>query len=264
LRFDIKVSQSTSCHIPRPTRKETMRSVSIIALLAFVAHAHAEEPVANVQDDSQNEEFAASVQDESQNEDASMDQFADTLMDKLADKLLDFGVIDNDDQLDEEQLGEVEDYAVDEADDDELDDDELGSVLGLRGGAAMKAMKAMAAMKAMKAMKAMAAMKAMKKSTAMKAMKVGKIAKGKFKNALVFRGTKAKTSSGLTKGDLIKNANGKIVSKKQSAAAKKRFGSTIKKWTDAVKAARKSLGLKGFVAVKKGTPLYTKAKANYR
>merc|ERR1712216_806825 len=115
LRFDIKVSQSTSCHIPRPTRKATMRSVSIIALLAFVAHAHAEEPVANVQDDSQNE-------------DASMDQFAHMLMDKLADKLLDFGVIDNDDQLDEEQLGEVEDYAVDEA------------------------MKAMAAMKAMKAM----------------------------------------------------------------------------------------------------------------
>merc|ERR1712193_247058 len=110
------------------------------------------------------------------------------------------------------------------------DEDELASVLGLRGGAAM------------------AAMKAMKKSTRM-----SKIAKGKFKNALVFRGTKAKTSSGLTKGDLIKNANGKIVSKKQSAAAKKRFGSTIKKWTDAVKAARKSLGLKGFVAVKKGT-----------
>jgi len=250
-----------------------MRSVNIIALLAFVAHAHAEDPVANVQDDSQNEELAANVQDDSQNDDASMDQFADMLMDKLADELLDSGLVgnddelDEDDQLDEEQLGEVEDYAVDEADDDELDDDELGSVLGLRGGAAMKAMKAMAAMKAMKAMKAMAAMKAMKKSTAMKAMKamkVSKIAKGKFKNALVFRGTKAKTSSGLTKGDLIKNANGKIVSKKQSAAAKKRFGSTIKKWTDAVKAARKSLGLKGFVAVKKGTPLYTKAKANYR
>merc|ERR1711904_507405 len=150
---------------------------------------------------------------------------------------------------------------------DELDDDELGSVLGLRGGAAMKAMKAMAAMKAMKAMKAMAAMKAMKKSAAMKAMKamkVSKIAKGKYKKALVFRGSKEKTSGGLKKSDLIKNANGKIVSKKQSTAAKKRFGSTLKKWTDAVKAARKSLGLKGFVAVKKGTPLYTKAKANYR
>jgi len=119
----------------------------------------------------------------------------------------------------------------------------------------------------MKAMKAMAAMKAMKKSAAMKAMKamkVSKIAKGKYKKALVFRGSKEKTSGGLKKSDLIKNANGKIVSKKQSTAAKKRFGSTLKKWTDAVKAARKSLGLKGFVAVKKGTPLYTKAKANYR
>jgi len=252
-----------------------MRSVSILALLAFVAYARADELAANVQDDSQNEddfqneELAADTQDDSQNEDDSMDQFVDMLTDKLADRLSDVGVEgdEDDDQLDEEDLGELENYAVDEVDDGELDEDEVTSVLGLRGGAAMKAMKAMAAMKAMKAMKAMAAMKAMKKSTAMKAMKamkVSKIAKGKFKNALVFRGTKAKTSSGLTKGDLIKNANGKIVSKKQSAAAKKRFGSTIKKWTDAVKAARKSLGLKGFVAVKKGTPLYTKAKANYR
>jgi len=234
-------------------------------LLAFIAHAHAEETAANDLDESQNEEVVANDEDGSQNEEIeendSMDEFADMLTDKLADKLFDVALIgnDEDDQLDEDDLGEVEDYAQDEVDDDQLDEDELASVLGLRGGAAMKAMKAMAAMKAMKAMKAMAAMKAMKKSTRM-----SKIAKGKFKNALVFRGTKAKTSSGLTKGDLIKNANGKIVSKKQSAAAKKRFGSTIKKWTDAVKAARKSLGLKGFVAVKKGTPLYTKAKANYR
>merc|ERR1712124_165636 len=124
----------------------------------------------------------------------------------------------------EDELGgEVEDYAVDEVDDDQHDEDELASVLGLRGGAAMKAMKAM---------KAMAAMKAMKKSNS-----ASKIAKGKFAKALVFRGTKAKTSSGLTKGDLIKNAHGRIVSKKQSAAGKKRF-SGIKKWTEAVKSAR--------------------------
>merc|ERR1719377_123488 len=183
-------------------------------------------------------------------------------MDKLSDKLFDAYLVQDDDQQaedDEDELGEVEDYAADEVDDDQLDDDdELASVLDLRGGAAMKAMKAMAAMKAMKAMKKSAAMKAMK------AMKVSKIAKGKYKKALVFRGSKEKTSGGLSKADLIKNANGKIVSKKQSTAAKKRFGSTLKKWTDAVKAARKSLGLKGFVAVKKGTPLYTKAKANYR
>merc|ERR1712010_412947 len=103
----------------------------------------------------------------------SMDEFADMLTDKLADKLFDVALIgnDQDDQLDEDDLGEVEDYAQDEVDDDQLDEDELASVLGLRGGAAMKAMKAM---------KAMAAMKAMKKSTRM-----SKIAKGKFKNALV-------------------------------------------------------------------------------
>merc|ERR1711904_581691 len=230
----------TSHYIPRSTRKETMRSISIIALLAFIAHAHAEETAANDLDESQNEEVAANDEDDSQNEEIeendSMDEFADMLTDKLADKLFDVALIgnDEDDQLDEDDLGEVEGYAQDEVDDDQLDEDELASVLGLRGGAAMKAMKAMAAMKAMK-----------------KSTRMSKIAKGKFKNALVFRGTKAKTSSGLTKGDLIKNANGKIVSKKQSAAAKKKFGSTIKKWTDAVKAARKSLGLKGFVAVKK-------------
>merc|ERR1712144_65336 len=188
-----------------------------------------------------------------------MDQFADMLMDKLSDKLFDAYLVQDDDQQaedDEDELGEVDDYAADEEDDDQLDDDnELASVLDLRGGAAMKAMKAMAAMKAMKKSAAM---------KAMKAMKVSKIAKGKYKKALVFRGSKEKTSGGLKKSDLIKNANGKIVSKKASAVAKKRFGSTLKKWTDAVKAARKSLGLKGFVAVKKGTPLYTKAKANYR
>merc|ERR1719375_1217432 len=186
-----------------------------------------------------------------------MDQLVDMVTDKLADKMFDVGNVEGD-ELDEDELGEMEDYAVDEVDDDQLDEDDLTSVLGLRGGAAMKAMKAMKAMAAMKAMKKSAAMKAMK------AMKVSKIAKGKYRKALVFRGSKEKTIGGLSKADLIKNSNGKIVSKKQSVAAKKRFGSTLKKWTDAVKAARKTLGLKGFVAVKKGTPLYTKAKANYR
>merc|ERR1712146_388179 len=65
--------------------------------------------------------------------------------------------------------------------------------------------------KAMKAMKAMAAMKAMK---AMKKKAVSKIAKGRFAKVVVFRGSKAKTSGGLTSSDLIKNSRGKIVSKK--------------------------------------------------
>merc|ERR1712124_99546 len=110
--------------------------------------------------------------------------------------------------------------------------------------------------KAMKAMKAMAAMKAMK---AMKKKAVSKIAKGKFRKVLVFRGTKEKTIGGLTKGDLIKNRNGKIVSKKASLRAKKHNG-----WTSAVQKARKALGLKGFVAIKKGSELYKKAKELYQ
>merc|ERR1711907_872726 len=99
--------------------------------------------------------------------------------------------------------------------------------------------------------------KAMKKKT------VSKIAKGKYRKAVVFRGSKEKTSGGLTKSDLIKNKAGKIVSKKMSAAAKKRFSRTFKGWLDAVQKARKELGVKGFVAIKKGSELYKKAKEFY-
>merc|ERR1711929_4054 len=112
--------------------------------------------------------------------------------------------------------------------------------------------------KAMKAMKAMAAMKAMR---AMKKKAVSKIAKGKMGKSVVFRGTKEKTTTGLTKSDLIKNKYGKIVSKKKSMLAKK--NNYIKGWTTAVKQARKALGLKGFVAIKKGSALYKKAKELY-
>merc|ERR1719169_360468 len=95
----------------------------------------------------------------------------------------------------------------------------------------------------------------------MKAKKVSKIAKGKRAKVAVFKGSKEKTGTGLKKGDLIKSKTGKIVSKKKSALAKKNFaGSKLAKWCKAVQAARKALGVKGFVAVKKGTPLYNKAK----
>merc|ERR1712118_170227 len=110
--------------------------------------------------------------------------------------------------------------------------------------------------KAMGAMKAMAAMKAMK---AMKKKAVSKIAKGKMARSVVFRGTKEKTLGGLTKSDLVQNKRGKIVTKKQAAAGKKAYAN-IKGWTVAVQKARKALNVKGFVAVKKGTPLYNKAK----
>merc|ERR1712159_387963 len=105
----------------------------------------------------------------------------------------------------------------------------------------------------------MAAMKAMR---AMKKKAVSKIAKGKNAKAVVFRGNKEKTATGMTKADLIKNKYGKIVSKKRSALAKK--NNFIKGWTTAVQKARKALGLKGFVAIKKGSALYKKAKEFYQ
>merc|ERR1711907_234389 len=110
-------------------------------------------------------------------------------------------------------------------------------------------------------MKAMAAMKAMR---AMKKKAVSKIAKGKNCRAVVFHGNKEKTYTGLTKGDLMKNSRGKIVSKKASAAAKKRYATGIKGWVVAVQKARKALGVKGFVAIKKGSALYTKARELYQ
>merc|ERR1719271_2064273 len=105
----------------------------------------------------------------------------------------------------------------------------------------------------------MAAMKAMR---AMKKKAVSKITKGKMARAVVFRGTKEKTSTGMTKSDLIKNKYGKIMSKKPSLFAKK--NNFIKGWTTAVKQARKALGIKGFVAIKKGSALYKKAKEFYQ
>merc|ERR1719353_1237423 len=101
-------------------------------------------------------------------------------------------------------------------------------------------------------------MKAMKKKA------VSKIAKGKFSKVQVFRGSKAKTSTGLTATDLIKNSRGKIVSKKKSALAKKRYATSLKGWTVALQKARKALGVTGFVAPKKGSALYRKAKELYQ
>merc|ERR1712183_638045 len=110
----------------------------------------------------------------------------------------------------------------------------------------------------------MGAMKAMKK-----AMKKSKIAKGRLAKSSVFRGTKEKTVGGLTKDKLVKNKRGKIVSKKKSAANKKRWaGSKLAAWSKACSQARKALGIKGFAAVggksAQGKALYAKAKAIYK
>jgi len=108
----------------------------------------------------------------------------------------------------------------------------------------------------------MAAMKAMKAMKTRKAMKKSVIAKGKRARASVFRGSKVRTSSGLRKSDLMKAKTGKIVSKKLHAAGKKAY-KNIKPWNTALRKARKALGVKGFLAVRKGSLLYEKAKAIY-
>ena len=107
---------------------------------------------------------------------------------------------------------------------------------------------------------------AMKKVSMKKAMKKSVIATGKRAKSSVFRGTKVKTSGGLTKDKLTKNKSGKVVSKAKSALAKKRnsFGA----WNKAVSTARKELGIKGFCAVggksAQGKALYAKSKSLYK
>ena len=86
------------------------------------------------------------------------------------------------------------------------------------------------------------------------------------KKAAVFSGKKVKTNGGLKKSDLMKNKNGKIVSKKASARAKTSKGyKKIIAWTSAVKAARKKMGVKGFCPVggktAKGQALYKAVKS---
>jgi hypothetical protein len=123
--------------------------------------------------------------------------------------------------------------------------------------------KAMKARKARKAMKSRKARKSMKKR-GRKAKKVSIIARNKYAKLTVFRGTagKQKTQGGLTKADLKKNKNGKIVSKKQSARGQKN------KWAIALNKARKALGIKGFQAIggksAKGQALLKKTRSFYK
>merc|ERR1711982_23874 len=102
-----------------------------------------------------------------------------------------------------------------------------------------------------KTMKVVKAMKA-------KAMKKKPIS-AKLARRHAFAGKITKTKSGLKASDFKKNAAGRVVSKKASAATKKTLGA----WTAAVQKARKALNITGFLAVKKGTPLYKKAKELY-
>merc|ERR1712060_795389 len=110
------------------------------------------------------------------------------------------------------------------------------------------------------------AMKGAAMKKAMKAKRVSKIARGSRAKSSVFSGMKEKTVGGLTKESLARNKYGKVVSKKSSARAKKAYANSgFKAWLDAVKAARKALGVTGFCAVggksASGRALYAKARA---
>merc|ERR1712096_373141 len=99
----------------------------------------------------------------------------------------------------------------------------------------------------------------------MKTKRVSKIARGKRAKSAVFRGTKEKTSGGLTKSLLTKNKFGKVVSKKASDRAKKSFRKNgMEKWVRAVKLARTSLKIKGFCAVGGKSPIGIKLLAKTR
>merc|ERR1712244_8423 len=84
--------------------------------------------------------------------------------------------------------------------------------------------------------------------------------------AQVFRGTRQKVkTTGQTKTDLMKNKRGRVVSKKANAAGKRNYKRNgLAKWNKAFMQARKNLGLKGFVACKKGTTFYKEAMRLYK
>ena len=78
----------------------------------------------------------------------------------------------------------------------------------------------------------------------------------------VWNGSRHHTNSGHAKSHLMKNKNGKVVTKKAHAAGRRAY-KNIRGWTQAVSKARKALGITGFCAVKKGTALYKKAREFY-
>ena len=68
------------------------------------------------------------------------------------------------------------------------------------------------------------------------------------------RSTTGKGTGGLGKHDLVRNKSGKLVSKKLQKAGKK------SPWIAACAAAKFILNIRGFAIIKKGSPLYIKAK----
>ena len=75
--------------------------------------------------------------------------------------------------------------------------------------------------------------------------------------AQVLHGNARHTSGGLEKKDLMRNRNGSIVSRKNSARAKKKESPLLKIWRKSVSVVYDQPKYQGrFVALKKGTPFY--------
>lgn len=122
------------------------------------------------------------------------------------------------------------------------------------------------AMKARKAMKAMVSTTSSKRPAAAgkavggkkKKKRVSTIARASdykrkgWARRAVWAGRKTKTSGGLMKRDLMCNKRGRIVSKKSSANAQKRFSQNgIGEFLNGFMEARRDMGITGFVALKK-------------
>merc|ERR1719248_21967 len=73
-----------------------------------------------------------------------------------------------------------------------------------------------------------------------KGKRVSKVARGRFAKALVLRGSKEKTAGGLRQDALMKNKQGKVVSKRASARGKQVF-KQIEDWVQAHMEARAAL-----------------------
>ena len=114
----------------------------------------------------------------------------------------------------------------------------------------------------------MAFMKGMKSARKSRSALNIKIARGFGAKARVLSGKKEKTVGRLTKRDLKKNKQGRVVSKRVSEKSKETFKTTLRTWNDACKAARKKLNVTGFVPVKgqtaQGKALYATAKSMMR
>merc|ERR1719482_2339140 len=98
-------------------------------------------------------------------------------------------------------------------------------IMRLTGPAFMKVAVPMLAMKSMKA-----------RRTAMKVMKVMKAKKKRVSKvgskSQVLKGLKVRTKGGMRAADLMKNKNGKVVSKKLHAHGRKAYERNLAKWVE--------------------------------